>query len=245
MEKIFASPKKIPAHFLKKSGVESFDLWFDALHKRDESDSWLDILKLSSSDGSVAGMPNFIRFSNRIFQDDKEGTSSDKGAMFQTNNGTVVIVRPHFDAQQKFSRVGNHRDYPLKDVVLAIEQNMPSRGEHNSFVSAGKKNKEGEGNVDATLSYTIQKVTERATGSGLLNRKISGLLTEVYDDKELKDFAKEFIQICKDEFQIELNCGIGTAQTSRDAVSLATKSLDTIREIRDSGKEKPEIYELN
>ena len=33
MEKIFASPKKIPAHFLKKDGVESFDLWFDALHK--------------------------------------------------------------------------------------------------------------------------------------------------------------------------------------------------------------------
>ena len=51
--------------------------------------------------------------------------------------------------------------------------------------------------------------------------------------------------MCKDEFQIELNCGIGTAQTSRNAVSLATKSLDTIREIRDAGKEKPEIYELN
>ena len=60
MKKIFASPKKIPAHFLKKDGVESFDLWFDALHKMDESDSWLDILKLRSSDGSVAGMPNFI-----------------------------------------------------------------------------------------------------------------------------------------------------------------------------------------
>ena len=33
MEKIFASPEKIPAHFLKKDGVESFDLWFDTLHK--------------------------------------------------------------------------------------------------------------------------------------------------------------------------------------------------------------------
>ena len=31
----------------------------------------------------------------------------------------------------------------------------------------------------------------------------------------------------------------------RDAVKLATESLDTIREIRDAGKEKPEIYELN
>ena len=190
MEKIFASPKKIPAHFLKKDGVESFDLWFDVLHKRDESDSWLDILKLTYRDGSVASMPNFKEFSDNMFQDTKNPKSS-KGAIFQTKGGLVVVVRPHFNAQAgKYSRVGNHRDYPLKDVVLAIEQNMPSSGEHNSFVSAGKKNKEGEGNVDATLSYTIQKVTERATGSGLLNRKVSGLLTDVYDDKELKDFAK-------------------------------------------------------
>ena len=65
----------------------------------------------------------------------------------------------------------------------------------------------------------------------------------VVTNSEFKTFAKEFIKITKDEFQVELNCGIGTAQTSRDAVKLATKSLDTIREIRDSGKEKPEIYE--
>ena len=67
----------------------------------------------------------------------------------------------------------------------------------------------------------------------------------VVTNSEFKNFAKEFIQISKDEFQIELNCGIGTAKTSRDAVSLATKSLDTIREIRDAGEQKPEIYELN
>ena len=59
-----------------------------------------------------------------------------------------------------------------------------------------------------------------------------------------KEDAKEFIDIIKNEFDLILNCGIGTAKTARNAVSLATKSLDTIREIRDSGKEKPEIYEL-
>ena len=67
----------------------------------------------------------------------------------------------------------------------------------------------------------------------------------VVTNSEFKNFAKEFIKMCKDEFQVVLNCGIGTAQTSRSAVKLATKSLDTIREIRDSGKEKPDIYELN
>ena len=62
--------------------------------------------------------------------------------------------------------------------------------------------------------------------------------------KQKQKNAKEFIDIIKDEFKITLNCGIGTGKTARDAVKLATKSLDTIRDIRDSGKEKPEIYEL-
>ena len=41
-----------------------------------------------------------------------------------------------------------------------------------------------------------------------------------------------------------LNCVILTGITARDAAKLATKSLDRIREIRDSGKEKPEVYEI-
>ncbi len=59
-----------------------------------------------------------------------------------------------------------------------------------------------------------------------------------------KKYAKDFIEMIKKEDGILLNCGIGTGKTSREAVNLATKSLDTIREIRDSGKEKPEVYEL-
>jgi len=59
-----------------------------------------------------------------------------------------------------------------------------------------------------------------------------------------KNCAKDFIELVKKEDGILLNCGIGTGKTCREAVNLATKSLDTIREIRDSGKEKPEVYEL-
>lgn len=59
-----------------------------------------------------------------------------------------------------------------------------------------------------------------------------------------KKHAKNFIESIKIEDGILLNCGIGTGKSSREAVNLATKSLDAIREIRDSGKEKPEVYEL-
>jgi len=66
----------------------------------------------------------------------------------------------------------------------------------------------------------------------------------VVSDLNAKKNAKDFIELTKKEEGIILNCGIGNGKTSRESVRLATKSLDTIREIRDSGKEKPEVYEL-
>ena len=66
----------------------------------------------------------------------------------------------------------------------------------------------------------------------------------VVANSNYKQSAEEFIEIIKNEFGIDLNCGIGTGKTARSAAKFATRSLDTIREIRDSGKEKPEIYEL-
>ena len=66
----------------------------------------------------------------------------------------------------------------------------------------------------------------------------------VVASKDAKNSVQNFINMIKNDDNISLNCGIGNAETSRDAVKLATKSLDTIREIRDSGKPKPDVYEL-
>lgn len=66
----------------------------------------------------------------------------------------------------------------------------------------------------------------------------------VVADKEAKKSVKDFLDNIRKENGIILNCGIGTGKTGREAVKLATESLDTIRKIRDEGKEKPEIYEL-
>jgi len=66
----------------------------------------------------------------------------------------------------------------------------------------------------------------------------------VIASKDGKNSVQNFIDMIKTQDDISLNCGIGNAHTSREAVKLATKSLDTIREIRDSGKEKPDVYEL-
>ena len=66
----------------------------------------------------------------------------------------------------------------------------------------------------------------------------------VVASSEAKNSVQSFIDMIKNNDNISLNCGIGNAQTSREAVKLATKSLDTIRDIRDSGKPKPDVYEL-
>lgn len=67
----------------------------------------------------------------------------------------------------------------------------------------------------------------------------------VVANDDAKNSVQDFINMVKNNDQISLNCGIGNAKLGRKAVKLATKSLDTIREIRDSGKEKPEVYELS
>jgi len=59
-----------------------------------------------------------------------------------------------------------------------------------------------------------------------------------------KDPAIKFLNLMKEKHGIALNCGIGTANTAREAAKLATKSLDTIRELRDSGKNQQRVLEL-
>ena len=51
-----------------------------------------------------------------------------------------------------------------------------------------------------------------------------------------KENATKFLELIEKKYGISMNCGIGTAKTAREAANLATKSLDTIRQMRDSGK---------
>ncbi len=59
-----------------------------------------------------------------------------------------------------------------------------------------------------------------------------------------KEYAMKFLDSMKEKYDVALNCGIGTAKTAREAAKLATKSLDTIRELRDSGKNMQRVLEL-
>ena len=59
-----------------------------------------------------------------------------------------------------------------------------------------------------------------------------------------RDEIARFLDLVKERHGLSFNCGIGTAKTGRDAAMLATRSLDRIREIRDSGGQEQRILEL-
>lgn len=57
---------------------------------------------------------------------------------------------------------------------------------------------------------------------------------------------RAFLDAVAGDLGLRLNCGIGRASTGRGAAMMATRSLDTIREIRDAGSgPKPDIYEAD
>jgi len=98
--------------------------------------------------------------------------------------------------------------------------------------------------ISSLMFKLYAKMSEFFLSKNALSFFMGGDNFMVVANSNYKESAEEFIDMIENEFGIELNCGIGTGKTARNAVKLATKSLATIREIRDSGKEKPEIYEL-
>lgn len=58
-----------------------------------------------------------------------------------------------------------------------------------------------------------------------------------------KEQADKVLKKVKADNDIKLNCGIGIAKTGRKAAEAATKALDTIRDLRETGKIQS-IYEI-
>ena len=99
--------------------------------------------------------------------------------------------------------------------------------------------------ISLIIFKLYSKMSEFFLGTDSLTFFMGGDNFMVVASDEGKGYVQDFIDIVKEDDRISLNCGIGNAPTCREAVKLATKSLDTIREIRDAGREKPEVYELS
>jgi GTP cyclohydrolase IIa len=108
-----------------------------------------------------------------------------------------------------------------------------------------RRNTDSPYEISSTIFELYSKMSKFFLEKNSLTFFMGGDNFMVVSSDEAKKSVPDFINMIKNDENISLNCGIGNANTGRDAVKLATKSLDTIREIRDSGKEKPEVYELS
>lgn len=99
--------------------------------------------------------------------------------------------------------------------------------------------------ISSTMFKLYSKMSEFFLGKKSLAFFMGGDNFMVIANDNAKESAKEFIKNTKADLNLLLNCGIGIGKTSREAAKLATQSLDKIREIRDSGQEKPEILETS
>ena len=108
-----------------------------------------------------------------------------------------------------------------------------------------RRNTDSPYEISSTIFELYSKMSKFFLEKNSLTFFLGGDNFMVVSNDEAKKSVQDFINLIKNDDKILLNCGIGNANTGRGAVELATKSLDTIREIRDSGKEKPEVYELS
>jgi GTP cyclohydrolase IIa len=99
--------------------------------------------------------------------------------------------------------------------------------------------------ISSIIFELYSKMTKFFLAQNSLTFFMGGDNFMVVSNDAAKNSVQNFIDMIKNSDKISLNCGIGNGNSGREAVRLATKSLDTIREIRDSGKEKPEVYELS
>ncbi len=121
----------------------------------EDSPSWFDLLKLSGGDGTVSHFRGYGKFSDSLFRD-SQTPKDPEGFLFEIDGRTIVVARPHFEAQVKNkSRVLDETKYPLSELVAQINK-INQRGRNfYSFVSAGEKDANGRGNVDAVVRYSI------------------------------------------------------------------------------------------
>ena len=128
----------------------------------------------------------------------------------------------------------NNKDTPDVTVMHLDVDNLTSRGDTNSPYE-----------ISSFIFGLYSKMTEFFLARNSLAFFLGGDNFMVVASKAGRDSVDQFIKMIHDDDKITLNCGIGNGRTGREAAALATKSLDTIRDIRDSGGEKPDVYELS
>lgn len=97
--------------------------------------------------------------------------------------------------------------------------------------------------VSGVIFDLLARMSRFFLGYGFLSFFMGGDNFMVVSGAGARGAAEAFLAEMRGD-GVEINCGIGTGVTGRQAAELATASLDAIRDMRDSGRPKPSIYEM-
>jgi len=192
----------------------------------------------------------FFAITNGITLDEHIAIQKELGKLFEIKvSMTIGCGDTPFDAN--ILAYNGKREEKFLNKELNIYGTLNGNEEHNVAImhidvdSLTAKRKALSPYETSSLMFKLySKMSDFFLDKKSLSFFMGGDNFMVVSNSQHKIHAHEFIDQIKDEMNLVLNCGIGIGRTGRDAAKLATKSLDTIREIRDSGKEKPEVYEL-
>ncbi|HJM00802.1 MAG TPA: GTP cyclohydrolase IIa [Nitrosopumilus sp.] len=136
------------------------------------------------------------------------------------------------DEYRIFGFIDNKSEFDVSIMHLDVDDLKSKRNDNSPY------------EISLKIFELYSKISKYFIKKNSLSFFMGGDNYMVIASTDAKNSVQNFIDMIKNNDDISLNCGIGNAKTSREAVKLATKSLDTIREIRDSGKQKPDVYEL-
>lgn len=98
--------------------------------------------------------------------------------------------------------------------------------------------------VSATIFQMYSEMSNYFLKKGALTFFMGGDNFMIVADQLDQNYIQQFLDKTKQNYGVQLNCGIGSAETARKAASLATKSLDKVRDLRNNGQSQ-RILELN
>lgn len=197
---------------------------------------------------------------------------SEKGALvFPNRYDEYIIASSGMDAEEH-SNISNiiSNEFQVKLDMYVGHGDTPQKAEQSAHMhrSADTAKKHSD-DIVTVMHIDVDNLTDRTHsvspyGISQIMLKLHLEMSEYFLERESlsffmggdnfmvlgsdqgRDDSQGFLDKIKHGMGINLNCGIGVASTGREAARRATKSLDTIREIRESGAEEiPRIYEAD
>lgn len=153
---------------------------------------------------------------------------------------------------REIMKQGTHNDRIIaRDGVLLTRSNLTLNIDDYIVLlhidisnSSNMSSKMSPYEITCMVSKVYCRLAEEFLKKEALTFYLGGDNFMVVSNATTKQEIQKTIKEVSNGLNVRLNCGIGIGRTGRQAASAATKALDTIRDLRQTGKDIP-VYEVS